>query len=132
MTEQAATLPITRSCPYAPPDEHRRLREESPVSRVTLPSGEIVWALTRHEDIRTMLTDPRCSSDRANPGFPRLVDRREPEAAPGLGRLMISMDPPEHGQARRAIVGEFTVKRMAALRPRIQEIVDEHIDAMLA
>jgi cytochrome P450 len=45
---------------------------------------------------------------------------------------LISMDPPEHGPARRAVVGEFTVKRMAALRPRIQEIVDEHIDAMLA
>jgi cytochrome P450 len=29
-------------------------------------------------------------------------------------------------------VGEFTVKRMKALQPRIQEIVDEHIDAMLA
>ncbi len=42
------------------------------------------------------------------------------------------MDPPEHGPARRAVVGEFTVRRMQALRPRIQEIVDDHIDAMLA
>jgi cytochrome P450 len=42
------------------------------------------------------------------------------------------MDPPEHGPARRAVVGEFTVRRLAALRPRIQQIVDEHIDAMLA
>ena len=42
------------------------------------------------------------------------------------------MDPPEHGPARRAVLGEFTVKRLAALRPRIQEIVDEHLDAMLA
>jgi cytochrome P450 len=42
------------------------------------------------------------------------------------------MDPPEHGPARRAITGEFTVRRVAELRPRIQEIVDELIDAMLA
>jgi cytochrome P450 len=41
------------------------------------------------------------------------------------------MDPPEHGPARRAVVGEFTVRRIAALRPRIQQIVDEHLDAML-
>ena len=42
------------------------------------------------------------------------------------------MDPPEHGPARRAITGEFTLRRVAELRPRIQEIVDELIDAMLA
>src|SRR5262249_37238956 len=39
---------------------------------------------------------------------------------------------PEHGPARHAVVGEFTVKRMAGLRPRIQQIVNDRIDAMLA
>ena len=128
--EALTTLPITRSCPYAPPEEHRRLREEEPISRVTLPSGSEAWALTRLEDVRTMLTDPRFSSDRANPGFPLLVTGQRRVA--GFRASLISMDPPEHGPARRAVVGEFTVKRMNALRPRIQEIVDEHLDAMLA
>jgi cytochrome P450 len=41
------------------------------------------------------------------------------------------MAPPEHGQARRAVIGEFTVRRIAAMRPRIQQIVDEHLDAIL-
>jgi cytochrome P450 len=45
---------------------------------------------------------------------------------------MIGLDPPEHGEARRAVVSEFTIRRMNALRPRIQQIVDERIDAMLA
>src|SRR5207253_10007177 len=45
---------------------------------------------------------------------------------------LTGLDPPEHGPARRAVLGEFTVRRIAALRPRIQQIVDEHIDAMLA
>jgi cytochrome P450 len=45
---------------------------------------------------------------------------------------MITMDAPEHGPARKAVLGEFTVRRMEALRPRIQEIVDERIDALLA
>ncbi|GHF86638.1 cytochrome P450 [Amycolatopsis bartoniae] len=124
------TLPITRSCPYAPPEEHRRLREEAPISRVTLPSGREAWALTRLEDVRTMLTDPRFSSDRQNPGFPLLVDGQR--RVTNFRASLISMDPPEHGPARRAVVGEFTVKRMNALRPRIQEIVDEHLDALLA
>jgi cytochrome P450 len=124
-----STLPITRNCPYAPPAEHIRLREEAPVSRVALPNGADVWALTRHEDIRAMLTDPRFSSDRRNPGFPQLFGQRRPTTVPPS---LIGMDPPQHGPARRAVVGEFTVKRMAALRPRIQQIVDDHIDAILA
>jgi cytochrome P450 len=45
---------------------------------------------------------------------------------------MLTMDPPEHGPARRAVLGEFTVRKIAALRPRMQQIVDERIDAMLA
>jgi cytochrome P450 len=124
------TLPITRSCPYAPPEEHVRLREEAPIAKVRLPSGSEAWALARHEHIRTMLTDPRFSSDRSNPNFPLL--QAVPRGRIRFRASLISMDPPEHGPARRAVVGEFTVKRMAALRPRIQEIVDEHLDAMLA
>jgi cytochrome P450 len=46
--------------------------------------------------------------------------------------MLIAMDAPEHGPARKAVLGEFTVRRSEALRPRIQEIVDERIDALLA
>ncbi|HEV7964716.1 MAG TPA: cytochrome P450 [Actinoplanes sp.] len=123
-------LPITRTCPYSPPAEHVRLREQEPVARVTLPSGSEVWALSRLEDIRTMLADPRFSSDRLHENFPTFTPGARPAR---LGKpSMISLDPPEHGPARRAVLGEFTVKRMASLRPRIQDIVDECIDTMLA
>src|SRR5207302_10097751 len=47
-------------------------------------------------------------------------------------RSMIGMDGAEHSEARRAVIGEFTVKRLGALQPRIQEIVDGFIDDMLA
>ncbi|MBO0802892.1 MAG: cytochrome P450 [Nocardiopsaceae bacterium] len=134
MAEQAvaeqATIPITRTCPFAPVEEHVRLRKEAPISRVRLPGGSEAWALTRHEDIRAMLTDSRFSSDRSHPSFPRIFTERL--VLRSATRSMIAMDEPEHGTARRAVTGEFTVKRLAALRPRIQQIVDEHIDAMLA
>jgi cytochrome P450 len=127
----ATVLPTTRSCPYAPPQEHVRLRSEEPIARVTLPSGATAWALTRLEDIRAMLTDPRFSSDRRHPGFPVFFAGARPPTK-AFRRSLVELDPPEHGPARRAVVGEFTVRRMAALRPRIQQIVDEHLDAMLA
>ncbi|HVW44660.1 MAG TPA: cytochrome P450 [Amycolatopsis sp.] len=126
----ATELPIIRSSPFAPPEEHRRLQDEARISRVVLPSGHEVWALTHLEDVRAMLSDPRFSSDRYHPNFPLLIGSARPTTK--FPTSLISLDPPEHGPARRAVVGEFTVKRMAALRPRIQEIVDEHIDAMLA
>ncbi|AVT41182.1 cytochrome P450 [Plantactinospora sp. BB1] len=123
-------LPLKRSCPYAPPAEHLRLQQQEPVARVTLPDGSTAWALSRLEDIRTMLTDPRFSSDRQRDGYP-LQPPGRPRAADERP-VLIGLDPPEHGEARRAVVGEFTIKRMNAMRPRIQQIVDDCLDAVLA
>ncbi|MGK4596731.1 cytochrome P450 [Amycolatopsis sp. w19] len=130
--ETTATLPLARKCPFSPPPEYETLREESPISRVGLPSGQTAWALTRLEDIREMLSSPHFSSDRRNPSFPLLVARPVRPEDDSFRPSLIGMDPPEHSQARRDVVGEFTVKRMKALQPRIQEIVDDHIDALLA
>jgi cytochrome P450 len=123
-------FPLARECPFAPPKEYRELREQDPIARVHLPDGKWAWAVTRHEDVRTMLSDPRFSADRTNANFPILTSggRIRPDGEKSL----ISMDAPAHGPARRAVLGEFTVRRMEALRPRIQEIVDERIDAVLA
>jgi cytochrome P450 len=129
-TRPVATLPIPRTCPYSPPPEYQQLRENTPVARVRLPSGADAWAVTRHEDFRAMLADPRFSSDRRNPGFPLLIAGRR--ITQDFPPSLISMDAPEHGPARRAVVGEFTVKRIQAMQPRIQQIVDECIDALLA
>jgi len=130
--ETTANLPLMRKCPFSPPPEYEKLRTESPISRVGLPSGQTAWALTRLDDIREMLSSPHFSSDRQNPDFPLMVKRQIRREDKPFRASLISMDPPEHSQARRDVVGEFTVKRMKALQPRIQQIVDEHIDALLA
>ncbi|KFZ82649.1 cytochrome P450 [Amycolatopsis sp. MJM2582] len=130
--ETTATLPLARKCPFSPPPEYETLREKSPISRVGLPSGQTAWALTRLEDIREMLSSPHFSSDRRNPSFPLMVARPVRPEDDSFRPSLIGMDPPEHSQARRDVVGEFTVKRMKALQPRIQQIVDDHIDALLA
>jgi cytochrome P450 len=129
---QETTFPLVRTCPFAPPPAYEKLREAGPVQRVKLQSGQEAWALTRLEDVRQMLTDPRFSSDRFNPGFPVLLKSGRPQRRSNFTASLINMDPPEHGAARREVVGEFTVKRMKALQPRIQQIVDDHVDAILA
>ncbi|HEX7658090.1 MAG TPA: cytochrome P450 [Pseudonocardiaceae bacterium] len=124
-------FPLRRTCPFAPPPEYQRFRQEGPVVRIELPSGQQPWLVTRHQEVRALLADPRFSSNRFNPGFPAVFGSSRPQ--PGRFKpSLIAMDYPEHNPARRRVVGEFTVRRIEAMRPRIQQIVDERIDAMLA
>jgi cytochrome P450 len=48
------------------------------------------------------------------------------------GPSLISSDPPDHTWLRRLVAPRFTVKRLLTLRPRIEAIVAEHLDAMAA
>lgn len=133
LTELTAdiTLPLPRPCPFDPPAEYGRLRSERPLSKVRLPGGREAWLATRYEDVRAILTDPRFSSDRFHPSFPGMLEKPPPAPKREMASL-INLDAPEHTAARRAVAGEFTVRRVQALRPRIQQIVDDCLDAMLA
>jgi cytochrome P450 len=124
-------LPTARECPFDPPAEYKRLRDEDPVSRLAFPDGSYGWLLSRYEDVRSVLGDPRSSSHLAlgaNPIRevpPEVLDLME--VRPGQ---FIAMDPPEHTRYRRLLTGQFTVRRMNALTPRIEQIVADHLDAM--
>jgi cytochrome P450 len=48
-----------------------------------------------------------------------------------IGRYLLLSDPPEHTRLRGLVSRAFTMRRVEALRPRIQEITDELLDAML-
>lgn len=128
--ETARAFPVPRTCPYQLPAEYAGLRQSEPAAKVTLPTGREAWILTRYDDVRKALNDPRLSSDRGDPNYPLLVEQARSDKDSTLS--LAGMDAPEHTRARRAVIGEFTVRRMEMLRPRIQEIVDECIDGMLA
>ncbi len=128
---QPPAFPMARQCPMHPPAEYATLRAERPVAKVTLPTGQTAWLVTRYEEVKQLLTDSRLSSDRTAPGFPLMLPV-PPGMLKQLNLSLISMDPPEHPAHRRMLITEFTLKRMQFLRPRIQEIVDERVDALLA
>ncbi|MEV5888671.1 cytochrome P450 [Nonomuraea fuscirosea] len=123
-------FPMRRACPFDPPPEYARLRAEAPVRKMAIPGGATAWLVSRHEDVRTVLTDPRFSADMTHPGFPSTT----PELLPSQRehRSFIRMDPPQHSRYRKALIPAFTVKRIAAMRPGIQSVVDGFIDRLLA
>ncbi|MFE2178360.1 cytochrome P450 [Kitasatospora sp. NPDC059462] len=132
-----STVPVTpiparrdTACPFAPPPAYTEAAGTGPVSRAELPDGSPCWLVTGYQEVRTVLSDRRFSADVRRPAFPFLVEgRRELIAAnPSFLRL----DDPEHARLRRMVTGEFLVKRVEAMRPGIQRIVDEALDRMTA
>ncbi|MEW2405214.1 cytochrome P450 [Streptomyces griseoviridis] len=127
---QPVAFPQSRTCPYQPPTGYDPLRNDRPLARVTLYDGREVWLVTGHGLARELLADPRLSTDRTHPDFPALTERFT--AARGRTVALLGVDDPVHHTQRRMMVPRFTLRRATELRPRIQEIVDERIDAMIA
>jgi cytochrome P450 len=116
-------------CPYDPPPVFQRRLAERPVSRMRLWNDQPVWMVMRHADVRAVLTDQRFSANNLAPGFPLITPSGE--ALTQDNPTFVRLDPPEHGRLRGMVNPEFTMKRAIALRPQIQEIVDELVDAMV-
>lgn len=122
-------FPMTRAtgCPFDPPPVLRAKQQQDPLTKVRLWDGSTPWLVTRYADQRALLTDPRVSADSTRPGFPL--------HAPVQGTSGISfilMDDPEHARLRRMVTAPFAIKRVEAMRPAVQKIVDDLIDVMLA
>ena len=94
---------------------YRQLRERDPIHRMRLIDG---WALTRYEDVQAMLLDHRrFSSGESGPNYTRNAS-------------MLDLDPPDHTRLRSLVSKAFTPRSIAELGPRIQQIVDELLNAV--
>jgi len=111
--------------PINPAPEFARLRAEKPVMKIqrTMPTGQLMsmWMITKYADVREVLGSPHTSN-----AFAR------GESAPAQPGFLLSLDPPDHTRIRRMLTREFSVKRMTALRPRVEEIVTTFLDDMVA
>ncbi|MFI9031218.1 cytochrome P450 [Streptomyces sp. NPDC053560] len=125
------SFPLRKPGRSFPPPEYTAYREGEGLVRSELPSGP-VWLVTRHEDVRTVLTDPRISADPSRPGFPKAGRTGGAPSQDEVPGWFVALDPPEHGRFRKTLIPEFTVRKVRELRPAIQQIVDKRIDAMLA
>jgi cytochrome P450 len=128
--EQPPAYPMARpaGCPFDLPEELVRLSKEEPVSRITIWNGTHPWLLTRYEDISSVQRDPRFSVDRRWPGFPHASSGAQMRSAGS--RMFFGMDDPRHSHFRRMLIPEFSMRRIRAMQPAVQAVVDGLLDDM--
>ncbi|WP_354643713.1 cytochrome P450 family protein [Kitasatospora camelliae] len=110
--------------PYA---GYAALREQGPAHRLIGPDGLPFWLVTRYEDVKALLADPRLSLDKrhALPG-----NYRGLALPPALDANLLNMDPPDHTRIRRLVSQAFTPRRVERLRPAVQRTADDLLDAI--
>ena len=98
------------------------LRERDPVH---WDEEHQVWVLTRYAGVAASLADPRLAR-----GAGDLKVEVEDPLRRVLSQMMLFSEPPRHTRLRALANRAFTPRRVEAMRPRIQAIVDELLDAI--
>jgi cytochrome P450 len=133
MTQAQALPPLhMRRDAFNPTPELREIRETSGVRTVVNAFGMRVYLVTRHQDIKEVLSDHERFSNGRPPGFvlPGAPVVPEEEQTSARAGNLLGLDPPEHQRLRRMLTPEFTIRRMKRLEPRIVEIVAQQLDVM--
>jgi cytochrome P450 len=129
--EPVAHYPMERSsaCPFAPAEQLRHLSANAPISRVAIWDGSTPWLVSGYAEMKQLTADPRVNVDDTLQGFPHwnafVAQFHRP-------RSVFNSDGQQHSHYRRMMTKPFTFKKVDALRPAIEEIVDDKIDDMLA
>lgn len=116
-------LPRDARCPLHPPAEFDAWRNTDGLQRAMW-HGQLFWVVNRYSDIRAALTDPRVSA-----GFSSF--EQEYTEAADVPLVFARMDDPEHNRLRRMMTSDFTARRVTAMRPHIQELVDGFLQTMI-
>lgn len=124
--EQLPTFPFEADAALEPPAEWAEFRAKCPVAKVALASGDEASLITRYDDVKRVLSDPRFTQPSPSDNAARIADTESGELAAVI---------PLHGEAhlkwRRMIGKWFTAKRMNALRPGMEAMAEQLIDEMV-
>ncbi|MFD7457069.1 MULTISPECIES: cytochrome P450 family protein [unclassified Streptomyces] len=123
VTAAERCTPEYRRNPHA---VYAQLREAAPVCPMRPPHGNETYLITRYEDARAALADPRLSKDMygAMDAYRSIFG----DSSVALDDNMLNSDPPKHTRLRKLVSSAFTPRRVEALRPQIEAVVKTLID----
>ncbi|WP_433445349.1 cytochrome P450 [Nonomuraea sp. CA-141351] len=125
------SYPVPSEAALEPPAEWAELRQQCPVARIKLPSGDEAKLLTRYEDVKQVLSDPRFTRQ-LNAGDAARISANQSGGVFNSGSAKALPQSGEGHLRWRRMVGKwFTAKRMAALRPGIEAMAERLIDEMV-
>lgn len=104
---------------------YAQLRGTSPIIYV---EGLDAWLLTTYEDALWLLKDPRFTKDRHK--LPELAEQQDESWGTFVMRNLLMVDPPDHSRLRSLVSKAFTPRMIEHLRPQIQQITDDLLDAV--
>jgi cytochrome P450 len=112
---------------FDPVERLGSLRDKAPVERLTSFLGINVWVVTADREVREVLAHTSAFSNDIRP----LLGQSADATSGYIGGLGFT-DPPHHTRLRKLLTPEFTMRRLARLRPRIRSIVDEQLEVLAA
>ncbi|WP_433193735.1 cytochrome P450 family protein [Nocardia sp. CA-107356] len=115
--------------------ENERIRARGPVALVALPGGVPAWSVTDAAVLKSLLADPRVSKD-PRQHWTSFINGEITQEWPLYPWVavdnMFTAYGPDHRRLRRLVSPAFTHRRTTALRPRIEAITDDLLNALAA
>ena len=105
----------------APFDTYRRMRDEAPVY---YSEKYDFWALTRYDDVAAAVKDHETYSSAKGVTLDIV---KAPEAVSPIGKIIISLDPPEHERMRKLVNRVFTPRAIASLEQMVRDTIDRYV-----
>ena len=121
-------LPFARTGLLDPPPLLLKLQAEGPIARIRTHVGDETWLVTRYDEVRELFADPRLGRSHPNPE----QAARLTNSALMSGAVDDKDEDTNHAMMRALLMPAFSPRRMRAMRPHVQQIVDSIIDGMLA
>jgi cholest-4-en-3-one 26-monooxygenase len=108
------------------------LRRHAPVYKHPEPNGPGFWVITKYDDVVAVGRDGTTYSSDQKRGGVVVLEEVPGEADFGDGgRLMLTMDAPEHTRYRKLVNRGFTPRQMRMLEPRIREVTAQILDEVI-
>jgi len=108
------------------------LRANAPVYKHPEPDGPGFWVITKYDDVVTVGRDGATySSDQKRGGVVGLEEMPEMQDFGEGGRLMLTMDAPEHTRYRKLVNRGFTPRQMRMLEPHIRDLTAKILDEVI-